>query len=135
MDYAKAFAISGAGMDLERTRLEIAALNLANANVSSPSAKSLFQPLVVTAEQPLGANPLDAQPTAAIKASNVSPRRVHQPGHPHAGKDGFVLYPNIDPLNEMLTVSTATRAYEANLRAMNAAKAMALRALEIGENR
>jgi flagellar basal-body rod protein FlgC len=59
---------------------------------------------------------------------------VHEPGHPDADARGFVSYPAVDTLREMLTLITATRAYEANLSALNAARSMAQRALEIGGN-
>ena len=51
-----------------------------------------------------------------------------------AGADGFVQYPGINPVSEMLQLIEATRAYEANVRALNAAKSMALAALDIGRN-
>ena len=63
---------------------------------------------------------------------NTPPRLVHDPGHPYADERGFVSYPGINPVSEMVGLMEAARAYEANVRALNAAKSMALRALEIG---
>jgi len=61
------------------------------------------------------------------------PQLVHDPSHPHADPEtGYVAYPNINVLNEMVNMLTATRAYEANVTALNSAKEMALAALEIG---
>jgi flagellar basal-body rod protein FlgC len=57
---------------------------------------------------------------------------VYEPGHPQADDKGFVAYPAVDQVNEMVNVMTAVRAYEANVVAMNAAKAMSVKALEIG---
>jgi flagellar basal-body rod protein FlgC len=57
---------------------------------------------------------------------------VYEPGNPDANAKGYVAYPNINLVTEMVSMMTATRAYEANVSALNAAKAMALKALEIG---
>jgi flagellar basal-body rod protein FlgC len=59
------------------------------------------------------------------------PVRRYEPGHPHADKEGYVLYPNVNPVQEMVNVMSTTRSYEANLQAVNAAKEMANRTLEI----
>jgi flagellar basal-body rod protein FlgC len=59
-------------------------------------------------------------------------KRVFEPDHPDADTEGFVSYPDIDPVTEMADMLSATRAYEANVTALNAAKAMASKALEIG---
>ena len=58
-------------------------------------------------------------------------RAVHDPGHPQADANGYVMLPNVNPVTEMVDMMTATRAYEANVTAMNAAKNMALKALDI----
>lgn len=146
MTSTTAFAISAAGMDVERLRVEVAALNLANAHTVSTSDTLAYRPLQVVArawhgnsaaptglftslvDQGLGA------PAATVEASLVPPRRVMEPGHPMADAKGFVSYPGVDPATEMMTLMGATRAYEANVAAMNAARTMALKALEIGGN-
>ncbi len=60
------------------------------------------------------------------------PRHVYQPGHPDADQDGFVSYPNVNVVEEMVDLVSATRSYEANAAAFNAAKSMAQRALDLG---
>jgi flagellar basal-body rod protein FlgC len=57
---------------------------------------------------------------------------VLDPGHPQADARGYVSYPGVDPATEMMTMLSASRAYEANVVAMNTARAMAVKALEIG---
>lgn len=155
MDYENAFAISAAGMTLERTRLEVAALNLANANaVAAPGAET-YRPMRVVARalasdssaaQPFaqmlanGLSDARAEPQAAMRAGmavSIEPvlapqRLVHEPGHPSADARGFVAYPGVDPATEMVTLMGAMRSYEANVAAMNTARSMALKALEIG---
>jgi flagellar basal-body rod protein FlgC len=107
MNFTVAAAISAAGMDVESARMNAAAINLAN---------------VHTTRSAEGERPV------------VSPRLVHEPAHPDADARGFVAYPGIDATSEMVGLMTAVRAYEANVVAVNAAKSMALRALDIGSS-
>jgi len=140
MDFSFASAISASGMELERTRLDVAAINLANVHTSRAAYGGAFKPLRVIASNPLSFSNLltrmsDSKammPQVNIQQTNAAPRLVHEPGHPDADKKGFVAYPGIDTVSEMVNLMTAVRAYEANVVAMNAAKAMANRALEIG---
>jgi flagellar basal-body rod protein FlgC len=71
---------------------------------------------------------------ARIVPANVAPRLVYEPGHPLANERGFVAYAAIDTATEMVSMMSATRAYEANVSAMNTARTLALRALDIGGN-
>ena len=68
----------------------------------------------------------------AIVEDNTPPRRVHDPTHPDADADGFVLLPNIDVVTEMTDLLGASRAYQASVTVLNATKSMALDALRIG---
>ena len=74
----------------------------------------------------------DALPTAQIAPSGAAPRRVSQPGHPLADERGFVALPGVDTAAEMIELMSATRAYEANVAAMNTTRTLAMRALDIG---
>ncbi|HHJ13923.1 MAG TPA: flagellar basal body rod protein FlgC [Gammaproteobacteria bacterium] len=147
MDYYSAFEISASGMAIEKLRLDTLALNLANANTSRTEGGSLYQPLRVVARART-ARDFDAQlggllgtrypagvELASIETVNVAPRQVYDPGHPDADERGFVAFPNVNPVSEMVALIAAVRGYEANVRAMNAAKSMALSALEIGRQR
>lgn len=145
MDYYAAFAIGASGLEVQKTRLDVSALNLANAN-STRAGGALYQPLTVVSGPrsgarfqallggPAAALPVLGAEVSAVQPLNLPPRLVHEPGHPDADARGFVAYPAVDTLREMLTLITATRAYEANLSALNAARTMAQRALEIGGN-
>jgi len=138
MDHNQIFAVSAQGMSLERTRLEVASLNLANANTLLGADGSGYQPLSVVARTVPGFGArIDQSLTTqfSVVASPRAPRQVYEPNHPSANAAGFIFQPNIDPAQEMMTVMTATRAYEANVAAMNAARAMTQKALEIGANR
>jgi flagellar basal-body rod protein FlgC len=143
MDYAQVFAISAAGMELERTRVEVTALNLANANTVQSAGGQTYQPMRVVARSSVIGSPdsfenlmdqglMAAGPTANVVPTLAQPRLVYEPDHPDANDKGFVTYPGVDTATEMVTLMGATRAYEANVVAMNAARSMALKALDIG---
>jgi flagellar basal-body rod protein FlgC len=140
MDYRNVFAISAAGMDLERQRVDVATLNLANANTVQAPGAAPYQPLRVVARPAAFADFLDegvgagagAPPEVSVESALVQPRLVHEPGHPLADARGFVSYAGVDAATEMVTLMGAMRAYEANVAAMNTARALALKSLEIG---
>jgi flagellar basal-body rod protein FlgC len=144
MDYYSVFEISASGMALERVRLDTLALNLANANTSRAEDGGPYRPLRVVArardatefegriDALLNSNYPGGVEVADIIAQDVEPRLVYDPGHPEADDRGYVAYPNINPVSEMVSLIEAVRGYEANVRALNAAKAMVLSALEIG---
>lgn len=143
MDYSSAFAISAAGMRFEKARVEATALNLANMNVPQPVGGGGFQPVRAVATPIPFSQALDeAREQVALSLPGdvhmepllTSPRKVHDPGNPAADDTGFVSYPGVEHSTEMLNLVTATRAYEANVVAMNAGKTMALKALDIGGN-
>ena len=141
MDYSKTFAISAAGMNVERLRVDVSALNLANANAALTTGGVNFQPLRVLAT----ASHVDsfgalvggglAGPQAVVEPGTQPPRQVLEPGNPAADAQGFVRYPGVDTTVEMMTLMSATRAYEANVSALNAARSMAMKALEIGSGK
>jgi flagellar basal-body rod protein FlgC len=146
MDYSTAFAISGSGMSVERLRLDVTALNIANIHSTRSANGGTFTPMQVTSaarQTSLFRAALDgADPGALVGGAevlqvtnaNVAPRLAYEPSHPDADDKGFVAYPGINPVNEMVTLISALRAYEANVAALNAAKTMALKALDIGGN-
>lgn len=140
MDYRAVFQIAAAGMDLEKRRVEIAALNLANIHATAPAGKLPYahqkvvaEPLSVNFNQALSsASPTVLTRKVQVIGSDAPPRLAHDPGHPHANAQGFVAYSRIDQATEMVTVSTALRAYEANIAVASSARAMAAKALELG---
>ncbi len=138
MDYLSSFAISAAGMNVERLRVDVAALNLANSHAAMTPDGVNYQPLRVVARVPAAQGFSDlvgnglAGPQASVEPSTAPPRHVLEPGNPVADAQGFVAYPGVDPTAEMMSLMSATRAYEANVAALNAARSMALKALDIG---
>jgi flagellar basal-body rod protein FlgC len=129
-----AIETSAAGMRVQRLRMETAALNLANADTTSFSAEERDGRVVHvpyrrrTVESAVGP---DGRPAGRV-VEDASPFRVEQePGHPHATSEGTLLRPNVHPLSEMVELMAASRAYEANVAALDTAKAMHAAALRI----
>lgn len=126
------FAASRFGLEFERMRLEAASHNIAVAN--TPGTPGHTAPLM-RAIAPYGAG-FDAaigtgrQPT--LVTADAAVREVHDPSDPVADVHGMVSYPRVDLVDEMSTLVEAGRAYEANVRAFNTLRSMALHALEIG---
>jgi flagellar basal-body rod protein FlgC len=141
MDYQRSFAISASGMAVERMRVEVASLNLANVHTVNAPGQAGFQPLRVVSEAATafaaqvasGLNP-EGLAMPVVEPTGAAARMVHDPGHPLADSRGFVAYPGIDPATEMVTLMSATRSYEANVAALNTARGLALKTLEIGRN-
>ncbi|MYM32218.1 flagellar basal body rod protein FlgC [Duganella sp. CY15W] len=139
MDYNAAFQISASGMAVEKLRLDVTAANLANMNNAAASVAQAYRPLrVISQAAPVGFGAQFSQlygagvEVLAVDAEAVAPRMVYEPGHPYADAKGMVAYPAVNHTAEMVNLNTALRAYEANVAAMNAARTMASRALDIG---
>lgn len=139
MNYHAAFQISAAGMATEKLRLDVTALNLANMHAAGASPEQVYRPQRVLT-QALGFGAQFGRIAAAqaggsravVVAQDKAARMVHEPGHPYANAQGMVAYPGVDHIAEMVTLNAALRAYEANVTAMNAARTMAARTLDIG---
>lgn len=135
------FAVSRAGLSIERQRLEAATNNIANATTTREPGGALYRPLRVVSSAPsfpatleglVGSDSVAMAPRAQLVAIDAPVKRVLDPGHPHAGPDGFVEMPGINTAFEMIQIMTAVRAYEANVKAIGALRAMVTSALEIG---
>jgi flagellar basal-body rod protein FlgC len=138
MNLQNIFAVSASAMDVERLRVDVAALNLANARVPLSKANEGFRALqVVVTSAGQFSDQVDhwmTAPSAVLQPSTTPAKQVLEPGHPMADAQGLVSYPDVDHTREMLNMMTAMRAYEANVAAMNISRGMALKALEIGGN-
>lgn len=129
-----ALRISASGMTAERLRMDVVAENLANANTTRGANGGAYQRKEVVLRETQGgsfADVLSGVEVAEIRADSAPPRRVYDPGHPDADASGFVSLPNVNSVTEMVDLITASRGYEANVQAMNAAKQMFTRTLQI----
>ncbi len=139
MNFFGMMDIAASGLAAQRLRMETVASNLANANATrTPEGGAYRRRDVVFAAQGVPGtfqNALDGylrqvQVTGVVEDA-TPPRLRYEPGHPDADAQGYVGYPNVDPVAEMVNLLSATRSYEANLTVMDAAKNLMLRALEI----
>ncbi len=144
MSFFKAMNISSSGLSAQRVRMNVLASNLANANTTrTPEGGPYKREDVVFSANPVGnefEDFLDEDWGAQLKKVQVvdihkdtkAPRRVLDPTNPDADANGYVNMPNIQVMTEMVNMIAATRAFEANTTALNAAKSMANTALEVG---
>lgn len=150
MPIGTAMQISASGLTAERLRLDVISNNIANVNTTRAANGQPFRRQeVVFAARPGGSAFASMLSTAtghfANKAAGngvevvaIQPdmtrdfKVVHDPGHPDADANGDVKMPNIEPITEMVDMISASRAYEGGVTAINAAKQMESRALEIG---
>ncbi|SHJ43059.1 flagellar basal body rod protein FlgC [Tepidibacter formicigenes] len=137
--------ISSSGLTAERLRMDIISKNIANANTTRTANGTPYRRQVVTFKtaenssfkehlnNSLNKNIAQGVEVESIKEDNSAFKRVYDPGHPDADKDGYVLMPNVNIVTEMVNMISATRSYEANVTALNASKSMMMKALEIGK--
>jgi flagellar basal-body rod protein FlgC len=141
MDFLTALRISGAGLGVERTRVNLATSNLANAETTrtaeggpykrlDPVIQAVAFPTELGAAQGSGGPPMKAE-ISAIVADQTPGKKVYSPGHPDADPEGFVMFPNVNPVHEVVNLMSASRSYEANATAIDTLKTMAQRGLDI----
>jgi flagellar basal-body rod protein FlgC len=126
--------ISGSGMTAERMRMDVIAENLANADTTRTEGGTPYRRKEVVLQSASGSsfqNVLDGVQVAGIVDDPTPARRVYEPGHPDADAQGYVTLPNVDPVTEMTDLITASRGYESNVTAMNDAKQMFSKSLDI----
>jgi flagellar basal-body rod protein FlgC len=138
-DFFTAMEVSASGLSAQRTRMNVAASNLANAQTTQAAGGGPYKRRdVVLAAEDL---PNTGEMSGVVKGVEVStiqqdqspPRLEYDPGHPQANAQGYVAYPNINPVEEMVDMITASRAYEAGVTTMSSAVNMAEKALSIGK--
>lgn len=138
MDFFSALKVSSSGLTAQRTRVNLASSNLANAETTrGPDGKPYrrLDPVMepITFDEALGREDTGALGVRVteIKEDESEGRLVFLPGHPDADADGMVRLPNVNPVNEVVNLMSAQRGYEANTTAIETVKGMAQRALDI----
>lgn len=139
------FQISSQGMTAQRTRLEAASANLANSNTTRTADGNLYRrrDAVFEATEIAGAWQ-NAENAANTNAPNGVRSEIvlapadqyvlrYQPGHPDADQNGYVKFPDVDPLEETVNMMSAARSFEANATAFNTAKELARVSLSLGD--
>lgn len=129
------FGISASGLTAQRLRMDTIANNIANIETTRTPEGGPYQrqvPLFASRESQETGQPGGGVRVQALLRDQSPFKRVYEPGHPDADEEGYVLMPNVELVKEMVDMIDASRAYEANVTALNTAKEMAQRALEIG---
>ena len=145
MSVFSAMDMSATGMTAQRTRLDIISQNIANVNTTRDAdgkpymRKSVifqekayvsFDEALINAPGHVGKGVKIAK---IFEDTSTEGRLVYDPSHPDADEKGYVMYPNVSTVTEMTDMIDASRSYEANVTAFNAAKNMQLKALDIGK--
>jgi flagellar basal-body rod protein FlgC len=145
MNFIDALHTSASGLTAQRLRMNVVASNLANSNTTRTAEGGPYKKKnIVFASQPLRADfqnmvqshlkgKLTEVKVVGIVDDPRPPILKYDPQHPDADKNGNVNMPNINLIEEMVNMMSATRSYEANVTAVNATKKMAMKALEIGK--
>lgn len=136
------FEISASGLSAEKLRMDTIASNIANSTTTRTEEGGPYRRKIAVFKENLEneVDRLSGKKELATKGVKVESivedptpfKLVYDPNHPDANEEGYVEMPNVNMLNEMVDMIAATRAYEANITALNASKTMFLKALEIG---
>lgn len=144
MDLLTSLRISSSGLAANKKRMEAISSNIANAQTTRTAeggpyrrkevvfgAEPARESFADILEGEINENGKKVHATEVL-SSNRPPILKYEPGHPDANAEGYVAYPNVNVMEEMANMISASRSYEANISAMNTTKSMALKALEIG---
>lgn len=144
MAFLNSIDISGSALTAQRLRMDVISQNIANAATTRTATGEPYRRRVTVLSDRGGAsfqsyldgatgNTAGGGVVVSAIATDMSDfKSEYDPDHPDADADGYVQYPNVDEVTELVDMMAATRAYEANITALNATKNMALKALEIG---
>jgi flagellar basal-body rod protein FlgC len=133
------FNVAGSAMSAQSQRLNVTASNLANADsTTGPDGKPYKAKQVVFAVNPIGgAHTASGQQVGGVQVTGViddpTPMKTsYDPSNPAADANGYVTMPNVDPVQEMVNMISASRSYQANVETLNTAKQLMLKTLTIG---
>ena len=141
MDFFTAMEVSASGLSAQRARMNVASSNLANAQTTQAAGGGPYKRkdvVLASADVPGTAGSQFADAVRGVEVAQITqdsapPRLEYDPGHPQANAQGYVAYPNVNPVEEMVDMITASRAYEAGVTSMSTAVSMAEHALQIGK--
>ena len=138
MSMLNIFNVSGSAISAQSQRLNVVASNLANADtVAGPDGKAYKARQVQFQTQLVGAQGGDIT-SAGVRVSTISEdqtpgKRVHDPANPSADGEGYVTYSNVNAVEEMVNMISASRSYQNNVEVMNTAKSLLLKTLQMGQ--
>ena len=137
MSLFSVFDIAGSAMSAQSIRMNVTASNMANADSVSSSTGSTYRARHPVFETVLS-DAMDDSVSRGVRVTGVVEsqaqlRKEYSPSHPQADADGFIFYPNVNPIEEMTNMISASRAYQNNVEIVNASKQMLLQTLRMGQ--
>lgn len=123
------FQVAGSAMAAQSVRLNTVSSNLANADVVAGKAEDAYKPKIPIFEAQKNAQGVAVREVAE---STSAPLKRYQPGHPLADEQGYVFAPNVNVVEEMANMISASRSYQSNLEVVNTAKSLMMRTLNMG---
>ena len=134
MSMLNIFNVSGSAVSAQSQRLNTVATNLANADtVAGPDGQSFKARQVLFQTLAMGDSGAAGVRVANVLEDQTPGRRVHDPKHPGADGDGYVTYSNVNAVEEMVNMISASRSYQNNVEVMNTAKTLLLKTLQMGQ--
>ena len=128
------FNVAGSAMSAQSQRLNVVSSNLANADSTTSSTGQPYRAKqVVFSAQPMGGADASGVKVSQVVEDQTAPRLVYDPKHPLADEKGYVAMPNVNVIEEMVNMMSASRSYQSNVDTMNAAKSLLLKTLTIGQ--
>jgi flagellar basal-body rod protein FlgC len=135
MSMFKIFDVSGSAASAQTQRLNVVASNVANADtVAGPDGKAYKARHVVFQSLLMGEATSTGVQVANVIESQNEGRKVQNPNHPAADAQGYVTYSNVNPIEEMVDMISASRSYQNNVEVMNTAKGLLLKTLQMGQS-
>lgn len=137
MSFLNSINVSSSGLTAERIRMDLISQNITNANTTRTEEGGPYKRKTLVVSENKFSDILNSKLSGVkvdkIAEDNTGFTKVHDPSNPDADEDGYVMMPNVNIVEEMVNMITASRAYEANITAMNTTKSMALKAINIGK--
>jgi len=128
------FNVAGSGMAAQSQRLNVVASNLANADsTTSANGQPYRAKQVVFSAVPVDNSGAQGVKVAAVVDDNAPMKMVYDPKHPMADAQGYVTMPNVNVVDEMVNMISASRAYQNNVDVLNTSKTLLLKTLTIGQ--
>jgi flagellar basal-body rod protein FlgC len=134
MSMFQIFNVAGSAVSAQSQRLNVVASNLANADtVAGPDGAAYKARQVVFQTQLMGEVGAAGVTVSTVTEDNTPGRRVHDPKHPQADAEGYVTFSNVNPVEEMVNMISASKSYQNNVEVMNTAKSLLMKTLQMGQ--
>jgi flagellar basal-body rod protein FlgC len=135
MSLLNIFNIAGSAVSAQSQRLNTVSSNLANADtVAGPDGQAYKSRQVVFQTELMNAQGSAGVRVSAVTENDTPGRRVFDPKHPAADAEGYVTFSNVNPVEEMVNMISASRSYQNNVEVMNTAKSLLLKTLQMGQS-